>query len=89
MTVSVSWIFFFAVSEEAHFYPFLKPKISPGINPMPAAKGNPEAAIEECVANCDAVLLSACTTCPTTLVNVSSSSCFFYFHPFYVYPSLV
>jgi hypothetical protein len=55
---------------KSSFHPLLKPKISPGTNPMPAPIGNPEAAIEECVANCDAVLLSACTACPTTLVNV-------------------
>ena len=46
---------------KSSFHPFLKPKISPGTNPIPAAKGNPEAAIvEECVANCDAVTLRVC-----------------------------
>ncbi|MGB6532081.1 MAG: hypothetical protein WBF33_28570, partial [Candidatus Nitrosopolaris sp.] len=53
------------------FHPFLKPTISPGTNPKPAATGNPEAGIvEKCVANCDAVLLSTYTACPTTFVNV-------------------
>ena len=51
--------------------------------------GDPEVAIvEECVANCDAVLLSACTACPTTLVNVvlvafSISIHFTSIHPLY------
>jgi hypothetical protein len=45
--------------------------MSPGTNPQPAAIGNPEAAtVEECAANCDAVLLSAWTACPATFVNV-------------------
>ena len=52
---------------KSSFYPFLKPKISPGKNPMPAAKGNPEA---EYVANCDAVLLRVCITWVVTLANV-------------------
>jgi hypothetical protein len=48
---------------ETSFYPVLKPIISPGTNPK-AAMGNPEAAVvEECVANCDAVLLMVCITC--------------------------
>jgi hypothetical protein len=41
---------------KSSFHPFLKPKISPGTNPIDAI-GNPEAAIEECVANSDAVSL--------------------------------
>jgi hypothetical protein len=51
--------------------------------------GDPEVAIvEECVANCDAVLLNACTGCPTTLVNVvlvafSISIHFTSIHPLY------
>ena len=45
---------------KSSFYPFLKPKISPGKNPMPAAHGNPEAEPVECVANCDAVSLRVC-----------------------------
>jgi hypothetical protein len=48
------------------------PNISPCRNPKPAAIGDPDVAIiEECVANCDAVLLSACTTCPSALVSVA------------------
>jgi hypothetical protein len=44
-----------------NFHPLLKPNISPGTNPMPAAKGNPQAAIvEECVEICDAALLTMC-----------------------------
>jgi hypothetical protein len=31
---------------KSSFHPLLKPKIRPGTNPMPAAIGNPEAAIE-------------------------------------------
>jgi hypothetical protein len=42
------------------FYPLLKPKISPGKNPMPAANGDPEAEPVECVANCDTVSLRVC-----------------------------
>jgi hypothetical protein len=73
---------------KSSFHPLLKPKIGPGTNPTPAAKGNPEAAIEECVANCDAVLLSVCTTCPSTLVNAalvvfSISIHFMSIHPLY------
>jgi hypothetical protein len=73
---------------KSSFHPLLKPKISPGTNPMPAAMGNPKVAIEECVANCDAVWLSACTTCPSTLVNVvlvafSISIHFTSIHPLY------
>jgi hypothetical protein len=43
------------------FYPLLNPITSPGTNP---AIGDPEVTIlEECVANCDAVLLLACNKC--------------------------
>jgi hypothetical protein len=51
--------------------------------------GDPEVAIvAECVASCDAVLLSACTAGPTTLVNVvlaafSISIHFMSIHPLY------
>ena len=56
---------------KSSFYPLLNPITSPGTNPKPAAIGDPEVTIvEECVANCDAVLLSASTTCPSTLDNV-------------------
>jgi hypothetical protein len=42
---------------KSSFHPLLKPKISPGTNPKPAAMGDPEVAIvEECVANSDAVV---------------------------------
>jgi hypothetical protein len=41
---------------KSSFHPLLRPKISPGTNPKPAAMGDPEAAIvEECVANSDPV----------------------------------
>jgi hypothetical protein len=53
-------------------YPLLKPKISPGKNPMPADKGNPEAAIvEECVANCDAVSLRVCNAWVVAFANAN------------------
>jgi hypothetical protein len=41
------------------------------MKPKAAATGKPVASIVlECAANCDAVLFSACPTCPTTFVNV-------------------
>jgi hypothetical protein len=47
---------------KSSFYPLLKPITSPGTNPIPAARGNPETTIaEECVANCDAVSLPKCS----------------------------
>ena len=36
---------------------------------MPAAKGNPEAELVECVANCDAVSLRVCIAWAVTSVN--------------------
>jgi len=39
---------------KSSFLPLLKPKI------IPAAMGNPEVEIEECVANSDAVSLTVC-----------------------------
>ena len=64
---------------KASFHPLLKPKISPGTNPIPAAMGNPEAAIEECIANCDALSLRVCiagsrwvvTFCNVDLIEIS------------------
>ena len=41
------------------------------MNPKAAATGKPAAStVDECVANCDAVLLSTYTACPATFVNV-------------------
>ena len=37
---------------------------------MPAAKGNPEAELVECVANCDAVSLRVCIAWVITFANV-------------------
>jgi hypothetical protein len=74
---------------KSSFYPLFNPITSPGTNPKPAAIGDPEVTIvEEWVANCDAVLLSASTTCPSTLDNVvivafSTSNRFTYIHPLY------
>jgi hypothetical protein len=74
---------------KSSFYPLLNPITSPGTNPKPAAIGDPEVTIvEECVANCDAVLLSASTICPSILVNVvlvafSISIHFTSIHPLY------
>jgi hypothetical protein len=45
---------------KSYFYLLLKPNISPGTNPIRVAMGNPEAAIEECIANCDTVSLRMC-----------------------------
>ena len=74
---------------KSSFYPLLKPITSPGTNPIPTARGNPENALsEECIANCDAVSLSACTICPSTVDNVvivafSISNHFTSIHPLY------
>ena len=55
---------------KSSFHPLLKPRISPGTNPMPAPIGNPEAAIEECVANFDAVSLRVCIARVVTFANI-------------------
>ena len=74
---------------KSSFYPLLKPITSPGANPVPTARGNPENALsEECIANCDVVSLSACTICPSTVDNVvivafSISNHFTSIHPLY------
>jgi hypothetical protein len=56
---------------KSSFYPLLNPITSPGTNPISATMGNPEAAIKECVANCDAVSLRVCNGCVVTFAKAN------------------